>query len=438
MLVKRKLCYLTAMVIVPCQQAIADDSKTATESTKSVLKTATSGGTTASSTFGILAPAFQIETTSDDTNATLSLSFDLSAPDEPKSQPLEASTIGFATTKLNIAASAPLGKNGKPSLFDFDQLGDGTSLKIGFSHFWGNVNFVPQSDPSSYAARDERLASICVASARQKYIDSAAEPLKATAQIDAFQATIDAYQEENPKMSTQLATERASNSRVEAIKTVAVAMAKKCVDGYPDGELDGGPRSLLSEYGTKEDKSNAGKWDASGLWFAGVNAKISRASYSFIDQAAFAENELSRTSYKAEAFAGQIASGGAASYQVSLSYARSYKAQDEVQICQPNGVGLQISCIEGALGKPSRLQKYIGAIEYRRRFDISALGDASIAIAPRVSYDIKSNDALLDFPIFFAPDKGGKLNGGIRFGYDTGKDDFGFGLFVGVPFSTIF
>jgi hypothetical protein len=428
--------FALAAVMLP-SHLLAQEVKSSAEAGKSTIIKATNGGTTDSATFGSLLPAFHIETDSDETNATLSLSFALSKPDVPHALPLKPTQIGFGTTTLNISATAPLGKNGKPSLFNFDNFGSDTSLKFGFSHYWGAVNFVPQNDLASNAIRDARLTSVCLAAAGEKLINNADDPAKTKAQFDALLATIEAYEETQQNASPQYALERATRSKVESIKTIAIAASKKCLDGFEGGELDG-TRSLVSEYGTDEDQTASGDWDASGLWFGGGNFKISRTDYAFVDQLAFTKDEIGRTSYKLEAYAGHIFKGGEQSAVASFAYSRAYKSQDEVSICQPNGIGLQISCIEGPLGKPAKLERYILAAEFRRRFAVAALGANAIAIAPKISYELKSGDALFDLPIFFSPNKDNKLNGGLRLGYDTGKHDFGFGLFVGVPFSVFF
>ena len=120
----RKIHYFVSIAAFSLQPTIAFGQTKATvkEAALQAVQEGTQGGTSSSSTFSTLAPAFQIETSGDDTNATVSMSFSISSPEEPKTLPNEATTLTFGTTTANIAASAPLGKNGKPSLFDFDRL----------------------------------------------------------------------------------------------------------------------------------------------------------------------------------------------------------------------------------------------------------------------------------------------------------------------------
>ncbi|MEQ1538501.1 MAG: hypothetical protein ABL928_06210 [Sphingorhabdus sp.] len=420
--------------------ALAESSSTGTDAIKATAQSGTTGGTTSSSTFGTLAQAFQIESTGEDTTATVALSFNLSEPGQSRSLDTAPTKLIFGTTAVQISATAPLGKNGKPSLFDFDKLGDDTSLKFGLSHYWGAVNYIPASDANGIPARTSRLTRVCIAAESERAIANASQQERAKMRKDGdnFREDLNQKLAASATLSPQAALETIAD-QIPPTETspFAKTLVLKCIEGI-GGALDGTKKSLVTEYGTVADKANVDDWNASGLWFIGGNGKVARANYEFIDQIVFNKRDFSRTNYKIEAFGGHISRNGKSSWQGSLSYVRSYKPQDDINLCQPNGVGAQILCLTGAAGAPAQKNRYTAAIEYRHLFTLQTLGGSSLAIAPRISYEAKSKGALFDLPIYFAPDKSKGLNGGFRVGYDTAEDDLAFGLFVGLPFSLFY
>jgi hypothetical protein len=152
-----------------------------------------------------------------------------------------------------------------------------------------------------------------------------------------------------------------------------------------------------------------------------------------------ANADVSLTGYKFETFGGVISRSGLVSGIASFSYGRSLTPGDDVHLCEPRGVGSQIQCFTGPIGPPIKTERYTIAGEARILAPLKgALKGNSVGFAPRASYEIKSNAWNFELPIYLASDEKKNLNGGIRFAYDTGKKDFAFGLFVGVPFSIFY
>ncbi|HVR92101.1 MAG TPA: hypothetical protein VHG29_13555 [Novosphingobium sp.] len=392
----------------------------------------TAGGPSSSSTFGNLARSIQIETDGDDTTASISLGLDRSHPLGQGRRNSDGSTrFSFATDTLNVTATAPLGKGGKPSLFDFDSLGDGTSLAISFARYVGSVDYFPANDARSLPALQSRLQSRCIDARSIVWVsgEAAGDPSKET--LARLVATELRAKIERTKLELghgpDLALPKLAQSDDPKIKALAAYLLKQCVE-VPD--------DLLPTYGTDEEKAVRPAGGPNGLWFFGGRGKLTRTNYEYLVQAPLAKSDISHTGYKVEGFFGRIFNSGRTSLTGSFAYSRSYRANDEAQLCGPNPVPGQLSCFTGSLGAPVKNSRYTLAGEMRWLLPLGSAEDApNIGLAPRVSYEFKSNAALFELPIYFAPNEDKALNGGLRFAYDTGKDDFAFGLFVGVPFS---
>jgi hypothetical protein len=396
------------------------------------------GGPSSSSTFGNLARSINIETSDSETTASVSVGFDRSHPLGSGIANGDGSTrFRFATDSVGIVATAPLGKNGKPSLFDFDKLGDGTSLAISAVRYIGSVNYRPANDPRSLPALQARLQNRCIDTQSTLWIGSESkdDPSKealARLVVTELRAKVDRMYLERGA-APEFALGELAKSEDARIKALAGAMLLHCVE-VENNKIP--PAGMLATYGTDEEKAAKQDGGPRGLWFFGGRAKIARSNYEYLVQAPLSKTDVNLTGYKVEAFGGRVFDNGRKSLTGSFAYSRAYTPQDEIQLCEPNGVGNQIACFTGPLGAPGKASRYIFAGEFRWLVPIGGLpGDPSIGVAPRVSYEINSDAALIELPVYFAPNGKKALNGGLRFAYDTGKDDFAFGLFVGVPFS---
>ncbi|WP_144036651.1 hypothetical protein [Sphingopyxis witflariensis] len=396
------------------------------------------GGASSSSTFGNLARSINIETSGTETTASVSFGFDRSHPLGGGVRNADGSTrFRFATDSIGIVATAPLGKNDKPSLFDFDKLGDGTSLSISAVRYVGSVNYQPASSADSLPALQARLQNRCIDAQLILWVgaegrgDTAKEALARLVATE-LRAKVDRMKLERGA-APEFALGELAKSEDARIKALAGTLLLHCVE-VENNKIP--PAGMLATYGTDEEKAAKQGDEPTGLWFFGGRGKIARTNYEYLVQTPLSKTDVSHTGYKIEAFGGRVFDSGRKSLTGSFAYSRAYTAQDEVQLCEPNGVGTQIACFTGPLGAPARANRYTLAGEFRWLVPLGALpGDPSIGFAPRVSYEIKSNSAWFELPVYFAPNSDKALNGGLRFAFDTEKDDFAFGLFVGVPFS---
>lgn len=410
-------------------QAVADQSR-------AQAKQIVDGGPVGSPTFGTLASAFQIETLAGDETASISLAYNRAHPiGQGRTIEDDRTRYTFATDSFSIVASAPLGKNGKPSLFDIDKLSDGTSLEAKVTRFWGSFDYRTARDPRSLAQLQSRLENRCIDAEVGRFVSDDANETDARNSANLLRSELDMLRAAR-ELSPALALERLATSSNAKVAALAAILLKPCVteaDNHPEG-------NLLQRFGTKADSQISIASKPSGLWFAGARGKIARTNYEFITQTPLAKSDVSKTGYRFESLAGRIFGAGRSSAALSFAYIRRFKPNDDVQLCDFNGVGTQLACFTGPLGPPVEGKSYTLGGEVRALFPLKDwAGGGSLGIAPRVTYEFKSEAPVFEFPIYFAPNKDKALNGGMRLAYTTaGRDDFAFGLFVGIPFSLFF
>lgn len=417
----------------PAQAQSANASQASSDAASLMAEATTiqASATSNSPTFGTLANTVQIETDGDKTNATLSLGYRRT---KPIRQVRNGSSfdVTSATDSLSVTVSAPLGKGGKPSVFDFDKLGDGTSVEFKAVRYWGTAHFLDNNDPASMQQIENRKNGRCIYGESDRW---------AARQSDFAKA-----QKTNLRFRRELDTALGGT-------THDYAPALQIVTGSADAEVKGLASELLScigavekptlgsadDYITAEDRQ-ATQSLRSGTKFFGISGAMSRTNYEFVVQTPLGKDDVSHTGYKTQMFGGYIFPSGNFSLGGGFAYARRYTPADEVELCGPNAIPSQTQCFTGPLGAPSRSNAYTFSGELRWRLPLPMLSEnAAIGIAPRASYEIKSDSALLELPIYFVPEKGkSSLSGGIRMAYNTGKKDFAIGLFVGVPFSIFY
>ena len=390
------------------------------------------GGSKDSTSFGTVVNAFHLETTGDKTSAALALGFHRTHPTSDKPDGTSR-RVTSATDSLSLVVTAPLGQDGAPSVFDFHHPGNDTSVELKAVRYWGTVRFDRNDDPNGLQVISNNAVGRCVYGEAQKWAlgenDLAAAEKIHLQFLKALAETLPQTQGLYDPALREVADHGAKE-----IQPLALAL-ESCINITNKGGLASAAAYIKPEEAKAISGSRAG-----GLWFLGVAGSFSRAKYKFITQAPLANSKVSHNNYEAKAFGGHVFGSGNLSLSGSLAYGRSYESGASVQLCEPNGVGSQLACFTGPLGPPARTDEYIGAMEVRWQLALPGVGKGTfVGIAPRISYEIKSNSALIDVPIYFIPSKDtNSLNGGLRFGYNTADKEFGIGLFVGVPFSLFF
>jgi hypothetical protein len=120
-------------------------------------------------------------------------------------------------------------------------------------------------------------------------------------------------------------------------------------------------------------------------------------------------------------------------FSASASYQSAYEAAAEQQLCPPNA-----ACVTARAAAPTRNEHFVLSAGFRYRF-VGGDGQlARLAIAPQVNYDFEDDVWAVDVPIYFIPGPNGGLNGGVRLGYRSDRDnEFSVGLFIGTTFSLL-
>ncbi len=95
----------------------------------------------------------------------------------------------------------------------------------------------------------------------------------------------------------------------------------------------------------------------------------------------------------------------------SFIYQESYKSSKKQQICKPMGTGGALSCLDIAVGEPTKIMKHLFRFEVR-----GYVIDGQLAINPRVTWDIKNDVTGFDLPFYFLKNGKGTLNGGVSIG----------------------
>ena len=389
------------------------------------------GATSNSTAFGTLANTVQIETDGDKTDASLSIGYHRTRPikTERSGGSFDVTT---ATDSFTVTVSAPLGKGGKPSVFDFDKLGDGTSIEFKGVRYWGTAHFLDNGNPASMQQIENRKVGRCIYGESGKWAEKQGDFAKAqkiNTQFRSELATALSANQDQYDPALRLVT-ASSDAGVKSLATELLS----CIGAAEKPTL-----GSADDYITAAD-SQAVRNLRGGLSFVGASGTIARTNYEFIVQTPLGKDDVSHTGYKVQAFGGYIFPSGKVSLGGGIAYSRTYKPGDDVQLCAPNGVGAQIACFNGPLGTPAQTNRYTLSGEMRWRLPLPMFSnDAAIGFAPRVGYEFNSHSTQFELPIYFVPEKGKKsLNGGVRFAYNTGSKDFAFGLFVGVPFSIFY
>jgi len=112
---------------------------------------------------------------------------------------------------------------------------------------------------------------------------------------------------------------------------------------------------------------------------------------------------------------------------IGVSYQKSFKGADEVQICSPIGSTGSTQCSSAALKGPTESTDKLIFAEYR-----AAIG-SNVALSPRVEYKTTKSDVGVSLPIYLAKNEQHVLDGGVSLGW-TREDHFAASVFVSKAF----
>lgn len=167
--------------------------------------------------------------------------------------------------------------------------------------------------------------------------------------------------------------------------------------------------------------------------FANFSVNIGGDSFSFRDPNSFATQSERELSFATSAFYGfKPKAGGRKFFGVGAEYKEEFVAPNSSIRCQPSDPDEIVECTNAVFGPP---QKQIDA----KIFGVARYLLNDVAIEFRAAYDGQDNEWGVELPIYLISDESNRLNGGIRFAYDSddgqGNDDFKVGIFISQPFS---
>lgn len=114
-----------------------------------------------------------------------------------------------------------------------------------------------------------------------------------------------------------------------------------------------------------------------------------------------------------------------------VEFVRQHKASPESEFCQPRTAPAgSLDCASAPVGPPSETERHNVFVEWRAR-----KRNRRAAMAPRISYDLKSDEYAVRLPVYLIGHGVGPLNGGVRLEWDSLQRDINGILFVGRDFS---
>ncbi len=414
------------------------------------------GGTTDSPTLGNFAPVFQLTADDEASELSLAIGFGSSTPGK-----LQGNLIPYTHNRFRFIATTPISEKSGTSTFKFGALGTGSKASVSYIQYNSSFYFDANIYRAQIAPRQARAVTSCIQATTKKYVETrpAGNPLLAVA---AFESAWQRLQKAPFQNSPSTALDRIlaitlsdSGNFVPATPAERQALAglipldkdligsidQACVADGQGGSLESS-RDLIANFLSEDDAKIADQFfDSSktrNILFWGGTTSVAREKFEFLDAANFVKDSVSRTGFEGNAFVGLISKRGDWSARASAKYVRSYEAASDIQLCRPTSNGQQ-ECIDGASGLPARSSQKIVEVEARRIFGPApSQGGTRFAIAPKATIDVDSGEYAIEVPVFLTPDKDNRLDGGIRFGYRSDTDDFGIGLFVGIPFGVWF
>lgn len=374
---------------------------------------------------GISASNLQAAVSEGEQEIALAVDFDLF--NSTRKPPQErGDEFNVSSLNLTIRGSTPLNdEDGEPSnFFSGNSFVTGSKVTVGLTYFSGS-----QKSGRLLFERDQDPSLV-----RQVYTACAAKEARALAGDDPAKVKLASEFVERINAISMPAIEFVNDVRLSTgnanpdLAQFANTFEQKCLQGG----LDDTVRTYLPSV---FDRFERAAFSSSPLFFLGVSGTVGDENFSVLNRTDFKLDDVSRTPWQADAYAGLIGPNQNWSARASVFYGASYEAAESAEFCRTQA-GSEEECIMGPDGSPIRNESARVALESRHLFSIGS--DSQIGIAPEFTYDIEEDEFQVEVPFYFSPNDEGKLTGGIITRYQSDDDDFSIGLFIGVPFSVRF
>jgi len=162
-----------------------------------------------------------------------------------------------------------------------------------------------------------------------------------------------------------------------------------------------------------------------------LSAEVGTRKFAYFDTGTLGELSDRKVSYSAGVWFGYLPNLKSKVFLVAgFEAKRDYEAADEATYCPVGTPGPTVKCTTGPFGPPTAETDYKLAGKLRFK-----LGDAlPVGLEISAAYDLEDDKWGVEVPIYLLPNKDGGLVGGLRGAYDSKKDDFQFGIFIGKTF----
>jgi hypothetical protein len=389
---------------------------------------------------GTAEPKFTFSSEDGDNAVSLSFSFDLNrqtpVPDNESSPENPATFYRVTQHKLSVVATAPVDEETSlSSLFAGDSLVSGTKVKLSWSRLSNTLG-------------DGKGAGAFLNVAYQRCVsDQSGEWLRlhrnggdaySTYLADISASAADVVGEyKTPRgyaVALRSANRNAQNSPDSIARFVYAACAATDLEGHRFRE----PGALLREYAADSYAQFASRFidDRSWFDFIGLDASVGQDDYQYLDRALFETPKAKKTSWEVAAYGGFINWNSTFAIRGRAVYGRGWKLPEDGEACEPVGDPPEEKCLTGPDGPPEKVETGLLSVETRH---LLVLDDQhSIALAPQVTYRFEDDAIGVEVPVYLAPNENGELTGGLKFAYSSKGDEFGIGVFVGVPFKMAF
>lgn len=376
---------------------------------------------------GFSAANVQFTQEGDETSVSVAFSLDLTSYRRAPTE--DDRYYHFRRTKLTAVASTPIESGGKDAdLFRGDSLVSGSKLKLSLVSFSTKVGTGQGAGPAISAAYQQ-----CISQNARQWVAMQPDRIEAGETAGALVGGL------NERLAWRTSGVNFDGIMEDTGKNhgdLGKVLVKACHPGADDGALND-EYDLVSKYG--KDPATFGKRflpENAKLTFWGVDASIGRDDYDILDRTAFKLESKPRTSWEVGAFYGWMNSDLTFSLRGRAVYGQNYENQAEAEICRTVSIPAGTECIKGPDGAPIRNRTGLVSIEARKLVTVKE--GTKIAFAPQVTYRFEDKNLGVELPVYLAPDKDGKLNGGIKAVYNSKGDEFAVGLFIGVPFSIFY
>jgi hypothetical protein len=384
------------------------------------------GSPTDRASAGFTKPTLQFTSEEGETGVSLAFSLDLD-----DYQPIQTARPNFyrvSRTQLSLVASAPIAESEAVSrLFAGDSLVTGTKVKFSLSRLTATLG----NGAGGAGWRNEAYLACISANSATWLEQQRGSGATAGEHVALLRQEI---QEEKERGSPNY---RARLNTLKATNNAAAAIYDACVPSDRPGTLQD-TAQLVNTY-TDKGKAFADLFydKSSYLTFYGLDASVGRDDYEYLDRTAFQLANIDRTNWEVGAYAGVINSDLTFSARARVVYGRHFESAEDGKACHTFTDTLEEQCLTGPDGLPIGKKEGLISIETRHLFALDKTN--RIALAPQFTYRFEDDSIGVEVPVYLAPGEGGKLTGGLKFAYNSGtEDEFGIGVFVGIPFSIFF